>query len=73
MNPSRIPQRISKNIFVLGSYEYLKRLEGKVRKCLFFYVKIFKNNSVGWQKVNIFEVPTHLLHTVILEYFNIKE
>jgi hypothetical protein len=47
MNPSRIPQRISKNIFVLGSYEYLKRLEGKVRKCLFFYVKIFKNNSVG--------------------------
>ena len=27
-------------------YEYLERLEGKIRKCLFFYVEIFKNNSV---------------------------
>ena len=27
--------------FVLGSYEYLERLEGKIRKSLFFYVKIF--------------------------------
>ena len=26
--------------------EYLERLEGKIRKCLFFYVKIFWNNSV---------------------------
>jgi hypothetical protein len=37
----RIPHMISKIIFVLGSYEYLERLEGKIRKCLFFYVKIF--------------------------------
>ena len=29
-------QNISKIIFVLGSYEYLERLEGKIRKCLFF-------------------------------------
>ena len=29
-----------KILFVLGSYEYLERLEGKIRKCLFFYVKI---------------------------------
>ena len=28
-------------IFVLGADEYLKRLAGKIRKCLFFYVKIF--------------------------------
>ena len=33
-------------LFVLGADEYLKRLEGKIRKCLFFYVKIFSNNSV---------------------------
>ena len=26
--------------------KYLERLEGKIRKCLFFYVKIFKDNSV---------------------------
>ena len=39
-------QKVNPNIwkitFVLGSYEYLKRLEGKI----FFYAKIFKNNSV---------------------------
>ena len=29
----------------MGADEYLERLEGKIRKCLFFYVKIFKNNS----------------------------
>ena len=28
-----------KILFVLGVDEYLKRLEGKIRKCLFFYVK----------------------------------
>ena len=30
--------RIQKILFVLGSYEYLERLEGNIRKCLFFYV-----------------------------------
>ena len=28
-------------IFVLGADEYIERLEGKIRECLFFYVKIF--------------------------------
>ena len=32
--------------FVLGAYEYLERQEGKIRKCLLFYVKIFLNNNV---------------------------
>jgi hypothetical protein len=36
----KIPHRNSKILFVLGSYEYLETLEGKIRKCLFFYVKI---------------------------------
>ena len=40
------PHRNSIILFVLGSYEYLKRLEGKIRKCLFFYAKIFWKNSV---------------------------
>ena len=43
---SRIPHRNSKILFVLGSCEYLERLEGKIRKYLLFYVKIFCNNSV---------------------------
>ena len=30
-----------KFFFVLGAVKYLKRLEGKIRKCLFFYVKMF--------------------------------
>jgi hypothetical protein len=33
--------RNSKIIFVLGSYEYLKRLEGKIGKSLYFSGKIF--------------------------------
>ena len=45
--PSRIPHRNWKNIFVLGANEYIERLEGKIRDCLFFYAKIFYNNSVS--------------------------
>ena len=37
---------IQKIIFVLGADEYLERLEGKIRKRLFFYNTIFQNNSV---------------------------
>ena len=44
--PSRIPQRNWKILFVLDAAEYIERLEGKVRECLFFYVKILYNNSV---------------------------
>ena len=32
--------------FVLGADEHLEKLEDKIRKYLFFYVKIFWNNSV---------------------------
>ena len=28
-------------LFILGADEYLERLEGKLRKYLFFYVKLF--------------------------------
>ena len=45
-------QRIWKNLFALGVDEYLERLEGKIRKCLFFYVKIFWNNSLSMEKNN---------------------
>ena len=37
---------ILKILLVLGADEYLERLKGKIRKWLFFYVKIFGNNSV---------------------------
>ena len=46
VRPSKTHHSIWKIIFVLGADEYLERLEGKIRKCLFFYVKIFKNNGV---------------------------
>ena len=39
--PSKMHHSIWKILFVLGADEYLERLEGKIRKCLFFYVKIF--------------------------------
>ena len=41
MRPSRIPHRISKILFALGADEFLAMPEGKIRRCLFFYVKIF--------------------------------
>ena len=40
------PSQELKNLFVLGSYEYLERLEGKIRDGIFFHVKIVYNNSV---------------------------
>ena len=33
---------IWKLLFVLGADEYLERLEGKIRECLFFYIKYSK-------------------------------
>ena len=36
---STIPQRISKNIFVYGSYEFLAMLEAKIREAPFFKVQ----------------------------------
>ena len=44
--PSRILHGNWKIILVLGADEYIERLEDKIRECLLFYVKIFKNNSV---------------------------
>ena len=41
VRPSRIPYRNRKIIFVLSVDEYIERLEGKIKECLFFYVKIF--------------------------------
>ena len=42
-----------KIIIALSGDDYLKRLEDKIRKCSFFYVKIFWNNSVCWLYVQI--------------------
>ena len=36
---SRIPHRISKILFVYGSYEFLAMLEGKIREAPFFKVQ----------------------------------
>ena len=61
---------IWKIIFVLGAYDYLERKQGKIRKCLFFYVKIFLNNSVGSNKSNRKETnKTHLCALVYVQGF----
>ena len=39
VRPSRIPHRISKIIFILGSYEFLAMLDGKIRETPFFKVQ----------------------------------
>ena len=46
--PSRIPHRNWKNIFVLGADEYIEILEGKIRECLFFYLKIIYSRITVW-------------------------
>jgi hypothetical protein len=40
VRPSKMHHRIGKILFVLSADEYLARLEGKIKMCLFFYVKI---------------------------------
>ena len=42
VRPSKIPYRISKFIFVLGFYEFLAMLEGKIRETPFFKVQYGK-------------------------------
>ena len=41
VRPSKTHHSISKILFVFGADEYIERLEVKIRKRLFFYVKIF--------------------------------
>ena len=45
--PSKTLHSIWKILFVLGADEYIRRLEDKIRQCLFFYLKKFQNNSVS--------------------------
>ena len=54
-----------KILFVLGAGEHLGRLEGKIRKYLFFYVKIFEyvfvsNNNMYWKKIS--DLKTSLVY-----------
>ena len=46
------PSQDFKILFALGADELLAMLEDKIRRCLFFYVKTFENNSVGRDHFN---------------------
>ena len=54
---------IGKIIFVLGSYEYLVRLEGKIRNGIFFCVNKSDNFSVFWVPVS-FSNQEHVLQSL---------
>ena len=41
VRPSKMHNSTRKIAVVLGADECLERLEGKIQKCLFFYVRIF--------------------------------
>ena len=69
VRPSKIHHSIWKILFVFGADEYLERLEGKIRKCLFFYVKIFSNNSVTGQGTWGFKKYSYIWYL----YWNEKE
>ena len=47
--PSRIPRWTSKILFVLGFYEFLAMLEGKIRKCPFARVQSDEITVSKWQ------------------------
>ena len=54
VQPSVIPHKNSKILFVLGSYEYLERLEGKIRKCLFNFISKYSKITVWTQNDRVF-------------------
>ena len=53
----KIPSRNWKILFVLGSYEFLERLEGKTTEGPFFKGSIWLNNSVLSEKLNSKRIP----------------
>ena len=59
--PSKIPCWISKNIFVLGSYEFLAMIESKLEKALSFRVQSGKKTSVMYE--------TKITHCVFFPLF----
>ena len=70
VRPSKINNSIWNILFVLGANEYLERLEYKIRKCLFFYVKIFWNNSVRPDLPKIAKLQDSFDCLYYLEYIN---
>jgi hypothetical protein len=53
-----------KILFVFGTDEYLERLEGKIRKYLFFHVEIYWNNSSESVEFQLTPSPLLLVHVV---------
>ena len=54
VQPSKSNHSIWKILFVLGSYEYLERLEGTVRDIIFFCVNKSDNYSVNGKLIIFF-------------------
>jgi hypothetical protein len=54
----------------LGADEYIERLEGKIRECLFFYVKIFLINSVSGDLSVFGSSPFYLSLRLLNDIFN---
>ena len=59
-----LPQKV---VFVLGSYEYLERLEGKVRDGIFFCVNKSDNYSVSQILVGFWLIETYFSVCYFLE------
>ena len=55
MQPSRIPHRISKNLFALGSDKFLAMLEGKIRVTPFF--KVQSGKITVWKAKIVYYLP----------------
>ena len=62
---------IWKIILVLGAYVYLKRQKAKIRKFIFFYVKIFLNNSVFSNEC--FRFTFHCKSMAKIQYFLLSD
>ena len=51
---SKCDRDIGKILFVFGSYEYLLRLEGKIRDGIFFCINKSDNNSVIYEQSTVY-------------------
>ena len=62
-----VPCQVGPQESLTGIEKYIERLEGKIRDCLFFYVKIFENNSVSYNPKSFLSIKYK--HFPIADFF----
>ena len=69
VRPSRIPHRISKNIFATGANDFLAMLEGKIREGPFFKVQSDKKQCE--LLMHRIKVSSDSMHSILLTWIEV--